>query len=359
MQGRSPLDVIKPEVRELTAYTLKHTEADVKLDQNENPHEIPDDLKQAVLQRVMARSWGRYPEFVPASITNALSKFTNWPAEGILVGNGSNELIQSTLSVTLGPGRTLGVPQPTFTLYKLMAAVLQSNMVSIPLKEHDFSFDSDGLLRAASASDVLVICSPNNPTGSLLDHETLSRILETAKGLVVVDEAYHEFSRQTVVDLLPKHHNLVVLRTLSKAMSLAALRFGYLMAHPEIAREIYKGKLPYNVNVFTLAAAELVIERRKMLDETIDKVIAERDRLLAELKNRRNVESFPSTANFILIRSARPARELFNALLAQGILVRDVSSYPMLERALRVTVGRRDENDRFLQALDRALENPS
>src|SRR6478752_1853785 len=124
MQDRSPLDVIKPEVRELSAYTLKHTEADVKLDQNENPHELPEDIKRAVMERVMARSWGRYPEFVPASITNALSRFTNWPGEGILVGNGSNELIQSTLSVTLGPGRTLAVPQPTFTLYKLMSAVL-------------------------------------------------------------------------------------------------------------------------------------------------------------------------------------------------------------------------------------------
>ena len=131
------------------------------------------------------------------------------------------------------------------------------------------------------------------------------------------------------------------------------------MADPEVAQEIYKGKLPYNVNVFTLAAAELVIEHRRMLDETIDRVIAERDRLMSELRKRRNVEAFPSTANFILIRTARPARELFNALLAQGILVRDVSSYPMLERALRVTVGRPDENDRFLQALDRALENPS
>ena len=355
MQGRSPLDVIKPEVRELSAYTLKHTQADVKLDQNENSYELPEPLKRQVVDRVLARPWGRYPEFVPSAMTNALAKFTNWPGEGILVGNGSNELIQSTLSVTLGPGRTLAVPQPTFTLYKLMSSVLQSRMLAVPLKS-DLSFDVPALRDAARSADVVVICSPNNPTGCLLSHEALTQVLEEAKGLVVVDEAYHEFSRQTVVDLLPRFRNLVVLRTLSKAMSLAALRFGYLMTHPEIAREIYKGKLPYNVNVFTLAAAEAVIEQREMLNDAIGRVIAERDRLMAELQKRPKLEAFPSTANFILIRTAQPAKELFEAILSQGVLVRDVSSYPMLERCLRVTVGLPAENARFLQALDRALE---
>ena len=355
MQGRSPLDAIKPEVRELSAYTLKHTEADVKLDQNENPHELPIELKREVVERVLTRPWGRYPEFVPAAITKTLSKFTNWPEEGILVGNGSNELIQATLSVALGPGRTMAVPQPTFTLYKLMSAVLQSKMISVPLKK-DFTFDVNPLRDAAREAEVLVICSPNNPTGSLLDHNALTQILEEAKGLVVVDEAYHEFSRQSVVDLLPRHKNLIVLRTLSKAMSMAALRFGYLLADPEIAREIYKGKLPYNVNVFTLTAAELVIDRRRMFDEVIDRIIAERGRVVAELKKRNAVETFPSAANFILIRTPQPAGELFDGLFAQNVLVRNVSSYPMLERCLRVTVGTPHENDRFLQALDRALE---
>jgi histidinol-phosphate aminotransferase len=229
-------------------------------------------------------------------------------------------------------------------------------MISVPLKADDFSFDVDALRLAAREADAVVICSPNNPTGSLLDHKALTQILDEAKGLVIVDEAYHEFSRQSVVGLLPRYRNLIVLRTLSKAMSLAALRFGYLMAHPEVAREIYKGKLPYNVNVFTLAAAELVIERRRMLDEAIERVIAERERVLSELKKRGKVEAFASTANFILIRTGLPAGELFDALFQQGVLVRNVSSYPMLERSLRITIGRTDENDRFLRALDRALE---
>src|SRR5215475_8845450 len=140
MQSQSPYDVIKPEVRNAAAYTLKHFKADVKLDQNENPYELPVEFKREVAERVLARPWGRYPEFVPAEMTRTLAEFTGWTADGILVGNGSNELIQASLSVMLGPGRTVVVPQPTFTLYKLQAAVLQANVVTAFLNS-DFSFN--------------------------------------------------------------------------------------------------------------------------------------------------------------------------------------------------------------------------
>src|SRR5947207_9169808 len=128
MRNRSPSDAVKSEVRGLTAYTLKHFDADVKLDQNENPYELPAELKKEIVDRVLRRPWGRYPEFVPAAVIRALSKFTEWPGEGILVGNGSNELIQASLNVTLGPGRRMALSQPTFTLYKLMATTLQAEL---------------------------------------------------------------------------------------------------------------------------------------------------------------------------------------------------------------------------------------
>src|SRR5215831_13770343 len=244
MRDLSPSGVIKPEVRGLTAYTLKHFDADVKLDQNENPYELPADLKREVAERVLRRQWGRYPEFIPSAMINTLAAYTGWGAEGILVGNGSNELIQASLSVTLGPGRRLVVPQPTFTLYKLMATTLQAEIVSILLDNDQLAFDVDKLIEASRSADVVVVCSPNNPTGGLLEHDALVALLKNAKGIVLLDEAYHEFSGQTVVPLLSNHPNLVVLRTFSKAMSMAGLRFGYMMAHPEIVREIYKSKLP-------------------------------------------------------------------------------------------------------------------
>jgi histidinol-phosphate aminotransferase len=256
----------------------------------------------------------------------------------------------------LGPGRTVVVPQPTFTLYKLQSQVLQANIVTAPLKAADFSFDVDAIISATRTADAVVICSPNNPTGALLNHKDLAAILQSTPGIVLLDEAYHEFSGQTALALLPEYKNLVVLRTFSKAMSMAGLRFGYMLAHPEIAREVHKAKLPYNVNIFTLTAAELVIERGGVMKDAIDTLVQERQRLFAELAKRTEIQAFPSCANFILFRTDRPARQLFDALYAQGILIRDVSSYPMLDRTLRVSVGKPEENTRFLAALDRALE---
>jgi histidinol-phosphate aminotransferase len=285
-----------------------------------------------------------------------LAKFTEWPEDGILVGNGSNELIQAALMVTLGPGRRVAVPQPTFTLYKLMSTALQATVNEILLNPDDMTFDVDGLVKAARESDVLVLCTPNNPTGTLLERDALIQVLRNAKGLVLLDEAYHEFSQQTARPLLPEYRNLVVLRTFSKAMAMAGLRFGYMMAHPDIAREVYKAKLPYNVNIFTLAAAQIVIERREVLTRAIDTLIKERDRVMSELHKRPAVRYFPSKANFILIKTAKPARELFDKLYSEGVLIRDVSSYPLLQSCLRVSIGLPEENDRFLGALDRALE---
>jgi histidinol-phosphate aminotransferase len=357
MPDLSPSDVIKPEVRGLTAYTLKHFDADVKLDQNENPYELPADLKREVVDRVLRRPWGRYPEFVPAAVIKTLARFAGWSEDGILVGNGSNELIQASLVVALGPGRRLAVPQPTFTLYKLMATTLQANVDQILMDAGNLTFDADKLIEAARLADVVVVCTPNNPTGNLLDRDVLTAVIKNAKGIVMVDEAYHEFSGQTAVPLLTNHRNLIVLRTFSKAMAMAGLRFGYMMAHPEIAREVNKSKLPYNVNIFTLAAAEVIIENHEVLNRGITTLTRERDRVFAELQKRPAVRAFPSQANFILFRTAKPARELFDAFYSQGVLVRDVSAYPLLERCLRISIGTPEENNRFLTALDRALEN--
>src|SRR6266850_6542804 len=149
MPNPSQFDVIKPEVRGLSAYTLKHFDADIKLDQNENPYELPPDLKREVVDRVLRRPWGRYPEFIPTSLIRTLAKFTGWHEEGILVGNGSNELIQASLIVTLGPGRRLAVPQPTFTLYKLMATTLQADVNQVLLDPDNFTYDADKLIAAA------------------------------------------------------------------------------------------------------------------------------------------------------------------------------------------------------------------
>src|SRR5262245_33447760 len=187
MRDPSPSAAIKPEVRGLTAYALRHFEAEVKLDQNENPYELPPDLKRQVVDRVLRRPWGRYREFLPAAVIKALSKFTNWTEDGILVGNGSNELIQASPNVTLGPGGRLVVPEPTFTLYKLMATSLQAEVTAILPEPEKMTFDVEKIMEASRTANVVVVCSPYKPTGGLLERRALVRLLKTAAGLVLVD----------------------------------------------------------------------------------------------------------------------------------------------------------------------------
>jgi histidinol-phosphate aminotransferase len=356
MPDPSRSGIIKPEVRAAAAYTLPHFEADVKLDQNENPYEIPRELKERIVQRVLERDWGRYPDFVPEETVRSLARFTGWKEDGILVGNGSNELIYVTLIATVGPGQSVVIPQPTFAVYKLMASILGAKVVEVLLDPDDFSFDAAAIANAARGADAVIICSPNSPTGTLLEPDQAERVLEAARGLVIVDEAYHEFSGQTLFPLLERYENLVLLRTFSKAKAMAGLRFGYMLASPGVAGELQKAKLPYNVNIFTLAAAELAIESASRIDERVPMLVGERRRVAAELGKRHGVEVFPSHANFLLIRTPHPARRVFDALYARGVLVRDVSHYPLLERSLRVSIGTPGENDRFLAALDQALE---
>lgn len=348
------LDTIKPPVRELRAYTLSPDRASVKINQNENPWDAPRELKEESLRRLRAREWSRYPDFVPQSLHEKLAGFANWTPDGVIAGNGSNELIQALLMVTIGEGRRVLISEPTFALYRQVATVLGGEVISVPLTSA-LTYDTGALLQAIERDkpDVTIICSPNNPTGSVLGDDELKRLLEATSGIIAVDEAYFEFAGHTVAPLLEAHKNLVVFRTFSKAMAMAALRVGYLLAAPELAREIGKAVLPYNLNAVSQTIAETAVE---MYDETlaplVKKIIHERARLLVELGNIDGLTVVPSQANFMLLRfsNAEP-RRVFKELLQRDILVRDVSSYPMLGDCLRVSVGTPKENDTLLAAL--------
>lgn len=350
-----PLSTVKPAVRDLKPYTLKHFKAPVKINQNENPFDMPEAVKQAVRLAVSETAWCRYPDFVPTSLISRLADFSRWKPEGVLVGNGSNELIEALMVVVVERGKRVVIPQPTFTLYGMFARILGGDCRDVPLR-HDLEFDGPRLLREARQADLTILCSPNNPTGGVLDGGDLESILRQARGLVVVDEAYHEFSRQSVAPLLERFDNLVVLRTFSKAMSMAALRVGYLLGRPELVEQVAKAKLPYNLNVFSMAAASAALEHFDLLQPQIERVIAERERLWEGLSRIPGVEPFPSRANFMVFRLAADPGMVFRALCEEGILVRDVSRYPMLRQFLRVSVGLPRENDRFLAALGRIMK---
>jgi len=349
-----PLDIIKPAVRALRAYTLSPHRASVKINQNENPWDAPLEIKDEVLRRFAARQWSRYPDFVPVTLQEQLARFAEWKADGVLVGNGSNELIQALLMVTVGPCKRVLISEPTFALYRQVATVLGGEVESVRLTPQ-LTYDAPALLRTIKEQqpDVTIICSPNNPTGCVIETADLRRLLEATRGLVVIDEAYHEFARQSVVPLLNTYENLVVLRTFSKAMAFAALRIGYLLAAPELVQEIRKALLPYNLNAFSQLAAEVALERYPtLLGPTVNAIIEERERLYQEIRNIEGLQPQKSQGNFMVVKRNTDKRQIFEELLKRDILVRDVSGYPMLSEYFRFNVGTPEENDRLLSALN-------
>jgi histidinol-phosphate aminotransferase len=351
--------LIKPAVRAQAAYTLSAPPARRKLNQNESPWDATPELKREVLATAAAAAWQRYPEFTPPELLAALAGHYGWAADGILVGNGSNELIQATLAVTLGAGDVVVAPTPTFSLYRLLTGVLGGRYRPVPLGA-DFAYDVDALIETAvqERARVVVLNSPNNPTGSALPPGAVERVLEETGGLVVCDEAYQEFGGPTAIPLLARGSRLIVLRTFSKALGMAGLRFGLALAHPAVARELAKGKLPYNVNVVTLAAAAAALRHSAVYEERVRRIVEQRARLVERLSALPGIVVYPSAANFVLIRCQQhPAREVFRRLLEEhGILVRDVSGASELAQCLRISVGTEEDVDAVAEALRGILQ---
>ena len=353
---------MKPGVRAQAGYTLRAQAARRKLNQNECPHDLPPDLKQAVLDRAASAPWQRYPEFVPARLVERLAAHYGWVPDGVVVGNGSNEVIQATLAVVLAQGETVVAPSPTFSLYRLLTGVLGGRYVPVPVGA-GFEFDVDRIVEATvrERARVVVLNSPNNPTGSALPDGAVERIVAETGALVLCDEAYQDFGGPSAIPLLRRSSRVVVLRTFSKAMGMAGLRFGLALAHPEVARELAKGKLPYNVNLVTLAAAEVALDHAALFAARTREVVETRDRFLPRLTRIPGIEVTPTAANFVLIRCrARPASEVFHRLYDEhGILVRDVSTSADLSECLRISIGTEDDMEAVLAALQEILATDS
>jgi histidinol-phosphate aminotransferase len=321
-------------VAAMTAYTLELREAEIKLNQNESPLDFP--FKDEVLARVSQRAWNRYPDFESLTLREALANAYGYAADNILVGNGSNELLAATISTFVGPGTPVVFPRPTFALYEKLVTVMGGLPVPIDVDPLSGLLPLDEMLRALSSlrGAVVIVCSPNNPTGGVLPENGIEQLLATGATLLF-DRAYGDFALDT---LPPLHERLVTFSTFSKAWGLAALRVGWLASTAATCREIRKVKLPYSLNIVSETAAAIALEHRAFRDANVARIIEERERMLAAM---RGVTVFPTKANFIAFRGG-PAFEDF---LARGILIRKYANF------LRVSVGTREENDAFLEAL--------
>ena len=344
----------KPEVQAVAAYHLEPKDTPIKLNQNENPFGFPDDLKAEVFRRVMARDWARYPDFHLREITQRLADHAGVPHDWVLVGNGSNELLQMTLLAVAGRGDHVIIPLPTFTVYKLQATVMGAT-VHTPLLDpaQDFALPVDSIIDLAQETQAraVVVCTPNNPTGTAYAEADLRRIIEGAPGLVLLDEAYREFNRQDLAPLLRDYDNVVLFRTFSKALAMAGLRVGYCVGRPAMIAEIGKVKLPYAMNILSETATLVALDHPARFAPSIEASIAQRERLRDAFATLPGAHVYPSAANFLLVKFAGGAQPVFDHLLQQGILVRDVSHYPGLQNHLRISVGTPAENDALLASL--------
>jgi histidinol-phosphate aminotransferase len=353
------LSRLRPEVRSIRAYRLEPHTASVKLDQNENSCDPPEAIGRAIRDALSQLDLNRYPPVQAAELKSALGRLNDWPAEGVLVGNGSNELLHMLALSTLERGRRVVYPTPSFIVYGYVSRMLGAEMVEVPLRA-DYTYDVDAFLAAIEKKkpSLVFLCSPNNPTGSTLSEADIERIAKECQGILVVDEAYFEFGGSAARELLPRYPHMVLSRTFSKAMGLAGLRIGYLLAAPELAEEVEKAQLPYALNGFSRAVALAVCDHYELIRKQVKVIVEERNALYSKLRDLDGIQPYPSEANFILFECDAGATRVFDSLLARGVLVRDLSSSPSpsLSRALRVTVGRPDENKQFLSALCETME---
>lgn len=342
--------VARADLKTLTPYQAPVLPDIIRMADNENPYDFPDPVREKLLRAVVAQDFNRYPDTDAVQLREKLADYTGLAAENIMVGNGSDELILAVM-LAFGLKASFAVATPTFSMYGIHGRVVSAKEIEVP-RLADFTLDYQALIQAAAnaAVKIVVVCNPNSPTGNLTSLEIIEELLARTNAVVVVDEAYVEFSGQTSVPLLKKYPNLVILRTFSKALSLAGLRVGYLLAQGAVLTELLKVKAPYNVNNFSQKAALAVLEQLPLFQERVKKILAAREVLASALAKLPGVEVFPSQTNFILFRTALPSQEVYRGLLERGVLIRYLED-PALLRCLRVTVGTERENNIFLEAL--------
>ncbi|MBC2722810.1 histidinol-phosphate transaminase [Desulfosporosinus sp.] len=345
----NPERFVRPGVRQLIPYETKHMPECIKLDANENPFPWPVGMQETLFKGKPA--FNRYPDGMGQELRTRIAKYTKTSPEGILIGNGSDELIQLILLTFGGLGKSLIIHPPTFGMYQIYARLTETTVVEVPLL-NGLDLDTEQMLKAAQAPEahVVVICNPNNPTGSQFPRDEILRLVRESGKIVVVDEAYAEFSEETLIPESGNYPNLVIMRTFSKAFGMAGLRLGYLIGQPETISLINRVRPPFNVNSFSQKAGILALDYLEEYQNQIDQIKVETQKLQYALKLLPKVTVYPTRANFILFKPEDP--DLWaSELLKRGFLVRNMGELPILGKCLRISSGMPQENEEFIRAV--------
>ncbi len=343
---------VRNDLRALEGYHSPQVDVRVRLNTNEAPVGPPAEFCRDLEQAIDSIAWNRYPDRSASALRRAIADLHGVPASMIFVANGSNEVLQTILLTFAGPGRKVATFEPTYQLHAHIARITGATVVEGE-RAADFSLDPSEVERVLTNErpDVVFLCSPNNPTGVVDDVEMVEKVIASAPGLVVIDEAYGQFSSWSAIDLIGEDSSVVVVRTFSKTWSMAAARLGYAIAPTWLVAELDKVVLPYHLDAVKQAAGSLAVTYVDAMNARVREIIAERERLVAAMR-RLDVDVFPSGANFVLFRPrSMSGRSVWQGLLDRSVLVRDCSGWPRLADCLRVTIGTAEENNAFLTAL--------
>ncbi|MFH0934271.1 MAG: histidinol-phosphate transaminase, partial [Pseudomonadota bacterium] len=342
----------RPEVLALRAYHVPPAVGMVKLDAMENPYLLPQQLRDEIARAVADAEINRYPDPAAQQLKRSIAEVTRLPSGmDVLLGNGSDEIIQLLAMAVARPDAVLMSVEPSFVMYRMIATFVGMRYVGVPL-DQDFSLDLSAMLEAIAREQpaLIFLAYPNNPTGNLFDAYSIRKIIEAAPGLVVVDEAYYAFASDSFIPQLGHYDNLLVMRTFSK-LGMAGLRLGFLAGSAAWLSQLEKLRLPYNVGVLPQLVAAKLLQHHDVLMAQAESIRQERARMLAELNAVVGVRTYSSEANFILLRVAK-ATQIFEGLKQRGVLIKNLDGgHPALADCLRVTVGTKQENARFLSAL--------
>jgi histidinol-phosphate aminotransferase len=350
---------LRSNLRDLSAYGAPQVPASAVMNTNENPYPPSAQLAQAISERIKEVSFtlNRYPDRDAITLRKKLSDFINglsgtkFSRENVWAANGSNEIIQS-LFLAFGSGKAIGFI-PSYSMHPLIAKVTQVQWIA-GTRGSDFSLDTESaLVQIKQAQPVLTfLTTPNNPTGTSISLTDLENIAQHCTGLLVIDEAYAEFSdEKSAVTLIEKYPHVVVIRTMSKAFAFAGARLGYLVAHPSVIESMYLVRLPYHLSALTQAAAEVALDFSDELLGTVAQLRKDREIMRADLE-RLGLTVIPSSSNFLLFTGFKqPSAQLWQQMLDRGVLIRDVG----LLGYLRVTIGNEAENKKFIETLSACL----
>lgn len=357
---KNSLQMIRPVIKALQAYHVADASGMIKLDAMENPYQISDDLKEKLQVRLSTADMNRYPDPSANALRNKLRDVMQVPQDkAIVLGNGSDELIQMLAMAVADKDVCLMSFDPGFVMYRMIADFVNVDYVGVALRE-DFSLDMAAIRKSIEDNQpaIIFIAFPNNPSANCYDEKEIEEIISIAPGIVVLDEAYRPFAQTSFMSRLSEFDNLLVMRTVSK-MGLAGLRLGLLCGHPDIIKEIDKIRLPYNINVLTQITAEFVLDNIDELDQQAKLIRIEREVLLKEMNALKGLQVFPSQANFILFRVLdKNANDVFDSVKESGVLIKNMrADKGLLKNCLRVTVGTPSENQAFMGALESAMNN--